>query len=100
MSTPNSRPVKLRHCTFIAEYSYLNGNTCGVCQKSLQVPASQTSLVSENTIGECEHVFHKDCIANWSKINPVCPVCKAPYKLLISDIDKSSYDKRLTGGKK
>ena len=24
----------------------------------------------------CSHIFHKDCVKNWFKVNKRCPICR------------------------
>jgi hypothetical protein len=42
---------------------------CTICKNSYKVGEYSVKTA-------CNHVFHFDCLAQWSKINPVCPFCR------------------------
>ena len=37
-------------------------------------------LEDEVEVMDCSHIYHHDCISEWMKQNPVCPVCRAYIK--------------------
>ncbi len=45
-------------------------NTCAIC---LETDKEVSVKV------RCGHIFHEKCISVWSRINPVCPLCR--YKI-------------------
>ena len=55
--------------------SVYNDTTCPVCCYDYEGDDCVSIL-------PCSHFFHYDCIAQWSKINPTCPVCRyaVPYE--------------------
>ncbi|RVX04092.1 putative RING-H2 finger protein ATL69 [Vitis vinifera] len=44
--------------------------TCPICLSEYQ-PKDTI-----RTIPECNHCFHVDCVDEWLKMNPTCPVCR------------------------
>ncbi|KAG4211391.1 hypothetical protein ERO13_A02G101101v2 [Gossypium hirsutum] len=47
-----------------------NDNTCSICLSEYQ--AKETI----RTMPDCNHYFHANCIDEWFKLNPACPVCR------------------------
>ena len=43
---------------------------CGLCSKILD-----DCCLPKKYITDCEHEFHINCIANWTKNNEICPIC-------------------------
>lgn len=48
--------------------------TCSICLENNP----------EHTMINCGHLFHKECIDQWIKIKPICPLCRT---LCISEFD-------------
>ena len=48
-------------------------NSCSICL----VEFEDTSDIG---ITNCEHIFHKDCITEWSRYKKDCPVCREELK--------------------
>lgn len=42
---------------------------CPICQEEFEPGDDIVQLT-------CHHIFHKDCIKKWLKINKTCPICK------------------------
>ena len=43
-------------------------NICAICLESDSVCNIKLS---------CGHIFHQRCISDWTRINPVCPLCRS-----------------------
>lgn len=43
-------------------------NDCSIC-------FDEILKIDEKNL-DCGHKFHKNCIDNWTKINPICPYCR------------------------
>lgn len=43
-------------------------NECSICYEN---------IVENKKILKCGHIFHKNCIDSWTKINPICPYCRS-----------------------
>ncbi len=60
------------------------GYDCSICLS----PFTENDLVS--SIG-CIHMLHYDCLINWSKVKPNCPICRHNYRLdLIRTVNETS----------
>ena len=46
----------------------LNSNECSICFDNINNEEIKKL--------ECGHIFHKKCINDWLKINPICPYCR------------------------
>jgi len=56
------------------EYHIVNDeSTCAVCLENMEVGSVCHKLT-------CDHLFHKDCIAEWFDRNPTCPLCKKSHR--------------------
>ena len=55
-------------------------NSCSICL----VEFEDTSDIG---ITNCEHIFHKDCITEWSRYKKDCPVCREELKNKIEKKD-------------
>ena len=44
-------------------------NECSIC-------LTEFSNDSEVSVTKCKHVFHNECIVEWSKYKKDCPVCR------------------------
>jgi len=79
MLLPRVNPVLIEIGVLFIE-NFLNNNAelkviklecfidCPICL------SSTNSVVKLN----CNHEFHKDCISEWFKVNPSCPICRNP----------------------
>ena len=48
-----------------------DNSPCLICQEEFQDGETVSVL-------ECNHIFHKDCVANWGKYRQDCPACRHP----------------------
>ena len=58
------------------EIDYLSeeeNDICSICLEKYFDEENLKKVVSLN----CDHLFHKECIDNWIKINKNCPMCKS-----------------------
>jgi len=55
-------------------------NSCSICLVDFE-------LNSEIGITNCDHVFHKECITEWSRYKKDCPVCREELKNKIEKKD-------------
>lgn len=53
-----------------------NFDDCTVCREAFDKP---DTLV---TVLPCGHIFHPNCLREWGRYNPVCPVCKRSISIL------------------
>lgn len=44
-----------------------NFHECSICYEN---------IFEDKKILSCSHIFHKNCIDSWTKINPICPYCR------------------------
>ncbi|XP_022922932.1 RING-H2 finger protein ATL22-like [Cucurbita moschata] len=49
-----------------------NDNICAICLSEYRPKETVKS------IPQCQHFFHQDCIHEWLRLNPSCPVCRMP----------------------
>lgn len=60
---------------------------CSICLRGLGA-ANRSSILEEVNVeaedrdevakSPCSHLFHVDCLRNWSRVNKTCPLCRAP----------------------
>ena len=48
---------------------YENNSSCVICMCEFEIGDKISTL-------PCAHVFHTECIADWIKREPTCPICK------------------------
>ena len=56
---------------FICECAAQNPGQCPICLVDLDVGDTESKQLS------CTHMFHTDCINNWTNISQTCPICRA-----------------------
>jgi len=49
------------------------GRECAICMMEIQKAAKTEDLC----VTPCDHVFHKDCLTQWSEIKMECPTCRS-----------------------
>lgn len=49
---------------------------CGICQDNFSIEEELS------TLEECSHTFHYNCIDEWGKYKPECPLCRTQIKTL------------------
>ena len=59
----------LRMPAFRATGSILNSE-CAICHGEIVVEELLRSLAG------CGHTFHQECVDNWLRQNPTCPLCR------------------------
>ena len=79
----------------------VQNDICSICRNSNNEPSLQYQerpcIDTYITEGVCGHAFHHDCISNWIKTNPICPICatswvfKKKKKLLTKISSKTMY---------
>lgn len=86
-STPatdvKKRKFIIRKYVAYADWSWaIQQDTCSICRNSLNEPSVMhmaSNSTSENgkslCIGLCNHGYHLDCIQQWHKTRPNCPMC-------------------------
>ena len=69
--------------------------TCAICLQKIDDPCillrslSQREIRSSSSgakVASCEHLFCFLCIYTWSQLNSSCPLCKAPFSILVYEI--------------
>ena len=63
---------------------------CAICLDQFKV----NDLVSWSVNGNCDHVYHKDCIVNWLLKHNDCPYCRCSYVTLEEKEDCDAKRKR------
>ena len=58
--------------TFIYNNNANIYNTANICQICLDIFRPKEIILEI----PCKHTFHKNCLAKWFSIKPVCPLCK------------------------
>ena len=60
------------------------GEVCNICL---------SGLVNTATLDSCSHSFCLVCISLWARVNPTCPCCKKPFKVVqaVSNPDELHY---------
>jgi hypothetical protein len=58
-------------------------NDCAICFDEI--------LKINEKILDCGHIFHKNCINDWTKINPICPYCRKYTNKYFDCILKNKY---------
>lgn len=59
--------------------------SCAICLEPLTITTMSDGEAADNTQTtnqltlQCGHVFHDNCIQNWSTRADTCPVCRCPY---------------------
>ena len=71
----------------IQKHSDPHSEDCIVCFSEIDDPMYKISL-------KCKHFFHTECIFDWLKINPSCPMCRQSFRIqlieeIISYLDQS-----------
>lgn len=51
---------------------------CSICLETIKAVASPSPLEAKRL--DCSHIFHKECIGEWVKRIPNCPLCRADVK--------------------
>lgn len=74
-----------RRLSHIRDNSDPNSDDCIICFSSLENFSGALKFM-------CGHRFHSDCIFDWLKINPTCPMCRRNFRVdlinrMIKDID-------------
>jgi len=59
--------------------------TCTICLESIRQESS--------SLNGCVHIFHFQCIFEWSKITNLCPLCKTEFKTIIKKSEKGKLHK-------
>jgi hypothetical protein len=84
--------------------TYNNNNICiecKICKCSLNEPSyeqkknnNKITLPVNKTIGKCGHIFHTECINEWTKTKKICPIDFCPWKLhiIVNDINDNNND--------
>lgn len=49
---------------------------CGICKEKFKLGEKLT------TLDDCEHTFHYNCIDEWGKYKPECPLCRVTIPIL------------------
>ena len=66
-----------------------HNNTCAICRNYI---FEKVNNVCDNenhaVVGVCNHAFHYNCISNWLKTRPVCPLCNCKWSYL--KVEKSN----------
>ena len=58
---------KSKHFVEKEEGKGLSPPDCSICTFEIKDKAIQL---------KCKHLFHKECVVEWLKINKICPVCR------------------------
>lgn len=56
----------------------LNYDTCAICRISLQEINNEDNHIC---IGNCNHVYHLECINKWLSKRNVCPLCNQSWEI-------------------
>ena len=57
------------HAPAASSFSGSSATNCSICLAPYQVGDEVRTVL-------CMHKFHKDCVDQWLRTNPVCPICK------------------------
>jgi len=88
----NKINISLQHLDLVTKWELAGSiHECTLCRRSLLAPslnelnteknAQLTVINGEVSIGECKHLFHKDCISNFVNGGCIlCPIDKLPWK--------------------
>lgn len=81
---PNANPFKIKKWNAVALWTWdMVVDTCAICRNHIMNPCIECQSNSEAggsanacdpAWGQCNHAFHKHCIARWLNTRPVCPL--------------------------
>ena len=58
------------------KFSNINSENCTNCTVCITDFEKDDDVVVFNV---CKHVYHKECILNWLKLNKTCPICRSEF---------------------
>jgi len=68
--------------------SLVGSDMCGVhIDKVNCITCFDNIKLSDRFNLECGHIFHRDCIRRWMKVNPTCPICRQNIPIDPSDTE-------------
>lgn len=88
----NKVNINLTHLDLVVNWELTGSiHECTLCRRSLLAPSfselntekntSHVTINGEVSVGECKHLFHKDCITNFVNGGcTLCPIDKLPWK--------------------
>lgn len=61
--------IKVHSFIYDSQIHDIENNECSIC-------ADKYKNNDEIAILKCDHLFHKNCLEEWSIRNPICPLCR------------------------
>jgi hypothetical protein len=97
--------IEIESLSLVGAYALKAGKAtddeCSLCRQNLLAPSFEDqqkgNLKVLNSLGACNHVFHKTCIdAHYAKDNLACPIDRTPWNLVkvITHVDNITRKNR------
>jgi len=62
-----------------------NEESCPICLADFE---TEDKVI---TLPKCEHTFHSDCVTDWLKTSPLCPMCRGNVRNGMADLESNWY---------